>query len=99
MNYAEKKSLCSSACFGDMGQRSKLGFYIPFNSQGLVIWGNKLKRFPIHLFCQCESTKALWINIEKWITQGTNISVKLSLLDILFGYLNLDNFILLNTIT
>ena len=52
----------------------------------------------IHLFCLCPQVAILWKDIEKLIHFRTNIKVKLSVPEILFGYLNSDHFIPLNTI-
>ena len=52
----------------------------------------------IHLFCLCPQVTILWKDIENWIHFRTNIKVKLSVPEILFGYLKSDYFIPLNTI-
>ena len=52
----------------------------------------------IHIFCNCEISKQLWKEVEKWITHATCIPIKFSPEEILFGYLNPDNFYPINTI-
>ena len=52
----------------------------------------------IHLFCLCPQVAILWKEVENWIHFRTNIKVKLSVQEILFGYLKSDYFIPSNTI-
>ena len=52
----------------------------------------------IQLFCLCPQVAMLWKDIENWIHFRTNIKVKLSVPEILFGYLKSDYFIPWNTI-
>ena len=56
-----------------------------------------------HAFLECSVVKRLWYNIEKWITNKTNIAVKLSNLDKIFGRQSaeklIDNIILCTKIT
>ena len=47
----------------------------------------------IHLFCLCPQVAILWKEVENWIHFRTNIKVKLSVPEILFGYLKSDYFI------
>ena len=53
----------------------------------------------IHLFTECDSIKQLWIDLQQWIKNKTNINVEFTPIIIILGYMNDDNFkIPLNTI-
>ena len=52
----------------------------------------------IQLFYSYPKVKLLWKQLENWVKSKTSIPLKLTLPEMLFGYLKSDHFIPVNTI-
>ena len=52
----------------------------------------------IHLFYSCPKVKLLWQQVENWVKLKTSVPLKLTLPEILLGYMKPEHFIPVNTI-
>ena len=77
----------------------KLLFKMHLTDSPLCVFCQEYEESLIHLFASCTKIKQLWNDIQNWINTKLNINLSFNSMDILLGYLLMDqNNIPINTI-